>query len=202
MPIWWLILHGVVLRVKPKKSAHAYASIWTERGSPLKFLTEDLTAAVRQECERRGLADVVVDHAMRYGDPSIPDQLKRLRESGVRKFIVLPLYPQYAAATTASIFDKVTEAFLGWRHIPELKFVSDYHLEPGYIGAVAASIERHWQEYGKADLLLFSLHGLPEVSRKQGDPYHDQPGRLPKNWAWRKGRGSWCSSRGLASSNG
>jgi ferrochelatase len=173
-PIWWLILHGVVLRVRPAKSAKAYQSIWMERGSPLMVFTEDLGAALRDELKERGVDDVAVAIAMRYGKPSIPDQLTRLKESGVRKFIILPLYPQYAAATTASIFDKVAETFSRWRHVPGLWFISDYHLDPGYIAAVASSIEQFWKANGKSELLLFSFHGLPERCRKLGDPYYDQ----------------------------
>jgi ferrochelatase len=173
-PIWWLILHGIVLRVRPAKSAKAYQSIWMERGSPLMVFTEDLGVALRDELQQRGADDVVVEIAMRYGNPSIQGQLTRLKESGVRNFIILPLYPQYAAATTASIFDKVAETFSRWRHVPGLRFISDYHLDEGYIAAVALSIEQYWQANGKSHLLLFSLHGLPAVSRKQGDPYHDQ----------------------------
>ena len=173
-PIWWLILHGAVLRTRPAKSAKAYQSIWLERGSPLMVYTQDLAQALRDELQQRGVAEVVVDIAMRYGKLSIPEQLTQLRELGVQRFIILPLYPQYAAATTASIFDKIVETFTGWRHIPGLNFISDYHLDPGYINAVAVSIERYWQANGQSDLLLFSLHGLPAVSRKQGDPYYDQ----------------------------
>jgi len=172
-PIWWLILHGIVLQTRPRKSAKAYQSVWTERGSPLMVYTEDLAEAVRAELAGRGLA-VVVDIAMRYGKPSIPEQLAKHQAAGVERFIVLPLYPQYAAATTASIFDKVAETFRRWRHIPQLEFVSDYHRHPGYIQAVAASIEQFWQANGKSERLLFSLHGLPDVSRQQGDPYYEQ----------------------------
>ncbi len=173
-PVWWLILHGVILRVRPAKSAKAYKSIWLERGSPLMVYTDDLGAALRAELQQRGVADVAVEIAMRYGKPALPDQLNRLRDAGVQRFILLPLYPQYAAATTASIFDKVTETFARWKHVPEFQFISDYHLDAGYIAAVAASIEDYWKANGKSDLLMFSLHGLPAVSRKQGDPYYDQ----------------------------
>jgi ferrochelatase len=173
-PIWWLILHGIVLRVRPAKSAKAYQSIWMERGSPLMVFTQDLGAALRAELRQRGVDDVAVEIAMRYGHPSIPAQLARLKESGVRNFIILPLYPQYAAATTASIFDKVAETFSRLRHVPGFRFISDYHLDEAYIAAIASSIEQYWQANGKSHLLLFSLHGLPAVSRKQGDPYHDQ----------------------------
>jgi len=173
-PVWWLILHGIVLQTRPRKSAKAYQAIWTERGSPLMALTQDLADAVREELNRRGQGGVAVDIAMRYGQPSIPGQLSKHKAAGVERFIVLPLYPQYAAATTASIFDKVAETFGAWKHIPSVSFVSDYHLDEAYINAVATSIERHWQANGQAGLLLFSLHGLPAVSRQQGDPYYEQ----------------------------
>jgi len=172
-PIWWLILNGIILQTRPRKSAKAYQSIWTERGSPLMALTEDLGEAVRAELAQRGEDSVIVDIAMRYGQPSIPAQLAKHKAAGVQRFIVLPLYPQYAAATTASIFDKVAETLDGWKHIPSVSFISDYHLDGGYISAVAASIERYWQANGQSELLLFSLHGLPAVSRQQGDPYYD-----------------------------
>jgi len=172
-PIWWLILNGIILQTRPKKSAKAYASIWTERGSPLMSLTLDLADAVRTELNGRGQGEVMVDIAMRYGQPSIPAQLEKYRAAGVQDFIILPLYPQYSAATTASIYDKVVETFNGWKYVPSFRFISDYYLNAGYIAAVANSIEQHWQTHGRADKLLFSLHGLPAVSRKQGDPYYD-----------------------------
>ena len=173
-PIWWLILNGIILQTRPKKSAKAYASIWTERGSPLMSLTVDLADAVREELVGRGQGEVIVDIAMRYGQPSVPSQLEKYKAAGVERFIILPLYPQYAAATTASIYDKVVETFTGWKHIPSFNFISDYHQDEGYVSAVASSIERYWQANGRSEKLLFSLHGLPEVSRKQGDPYYDQ----------------------------
>lgn len=171
-PIWWVILNGIILQTRPRKSAKAYQSIWTERGSPLMALTLDLAAAVREALAGRG--QIVVDIAMRYGKPAIAEQMAKHRAAGVERFVILPLYPQYSAATTASIFDKVAETLGAWKHIPSVSFISDYHLNPGYVNAVASSIERFWQTHGKADMLLFSLHGLPAVSRKQGDPYYDQ----------------------------
>lgn len=172
-PIWWLILNGIILQTRPKKSAKAYASIWTDRGSPLMSLTVDLADAVREELAGRGQGEVIVDIAMRYGQPSIPAQLEKYRAAGVERFIILPLYPQYAAATTASIYDKVIETLSGWKHIPSFDFISDYHVDTGYVDAVASSIERYWQHNGRSEKLMFSLHGLPAVSRKQGDPYYD-----------------------------
>lgn len=173
-PIWWLILHGVILQVRPRKSAHAYKSIWTERGSPLMVHTQDLAVAVDAELKSRGGKEIRVEIAMRYGQPSLPQQLRMLKDAGVEKFIVLPLYPQYAAATTASIFDKVAETFRRWRHVPELKFFSDYHLHPSYIHAVVASIRQYRETHGSSQLLLFSFHGLPKRCVTLGDPYYGQ----------------------------
>lgn len=173
-PIWWLILHGVVLRVRPRKSARAYQSIWMEKGSPLMVLSKELVEAVRMELSILGQGEIMVAIAMRYGRPAIHAQLEKLKAAGVEKILILPLYPQYAAATTASIFDAVADVLRGWRHIPEIRFVSDYHADAGYVEAVSTSIAQYWEAYGKAPLLLFSFHGLPERSRAMGDPYYEQ----------------------------
>lgn len=170
-PIWWLILNGIILQTRPRKSAKAYQSIWSERGSPLMVHTQDLAAGIQALTETD---ELVVDYAMRYGQPFIPARLEAHRRAGVEEFIILPLYPQYSAATTASIYDKVVETFNGWKQIPSFRFISDYHLNAGYVAAVADSIQQYWQTHGKPEKLLFSLHGLPAVSRKQGDPYYDQ----------------------------
>lgn len=169
-PIWWLILHGIILRVRPRKSAKAYAAIWTEQGSPLLVLTEALAQGLRAELGE----SVHVEVAMRYGRPAIRERLERMKAEGVKNIVVLPLYPQYAAATTASIFDAVSATFAAWRHIPACSFLSDYHDEPAYIDAVADSIAAYWEAHGRAELLLLSFHGLPERSRALGDPYYDQ----------------------------
>jgi protoporphyrin/coproporphyrin ferrochelatase len=172
-PLWWLILHGIVLRVRPKKSARAYRAIWTEQGSPLLALTEQLASALRAELRERGL-NLSLEIAMRYGKPSLPDRLETLKRNGVDRIWIVPLYPQYAAATNASIFDAVSDALRRWRHVPELGFVSDYHDDRRYIAAVGAGIRQHWEAHGKAEMLLMSFHGLPERSRALGDPYHEQ----------------------------
>ena len=173
-PIWWLILHGVILWTRPRKSAKAYRSIWTDKGSPLLVLTEELAEAVRKVLQNRGMGDVRVEIAMRYGQPSVKSCLEVLHVAGVNRIIVLPLYPQYAAATTASIFDAVAKTLGGWRHIPALQFFSDYHGNSNYIAAVAASIEAFWARNGRSQMLLLSFHGLPERCRALGDPYHEQ----------------------------
>jgi ferrochelatase len=173
-PIWWLVLHGIVLRTRPGKSAKAYRAIWTERGSPLLYLTEALAQALREELAARGQDDIPVEIAMRYGRPSLPGGLKKLKEAGVEEILILPLYPQYSAATAASIFDKAAETLRAWRHLPSLRFVGDYHRNDGYIAAVAGSIAEFWRANEKAQLLLMSFHGLPERSRALGDPYYEQ----------------------------
>jgi ferrochelatase len=173
-PIWWLILHGVILRVRPRKSAHAYQSIWTEHGSPLMVLTKALGAAVHAELSGRADCDAVVDIAMRYGQPSVAKQMEALRAQGVERFLILPLYPQYAASSSGSVFDAVAAALTRWRHVPEVHFVSDYHRHPAYIATVADSIEAFWREQGRSGFLMMSFHGLPERCRELGDPYYDQ----------------------------
>jgi ferrochelatase len=172
--LWWLILHGIVLRLRPRKSAKAYKSIWTDKGSPLLALTQDLADAVRRVLDGNGHCDIRVEIAMRYGNPSIATQLEAMRRSGVDKLIVLPLYPQYAAATTASAFDATAAVFRTWRRIPALNFIAGYHDDPAYIAAVSESIRLFRASHGSADILLFSFHGLPQRCRDLGDPYVEQ----------------------------
>lgn len=171
--IWWPILHGIVLRFRPRKSARAYAAIWTDKGSPLLQLTCELGEAVKAELEAGGI-ETAVEIAMRYGRPAICERLEALKAAGMRRVVVLPLYPQYAAATTASIFDAVAATFSRWRHLPDLDFISDYHREVAYIDAIAGSIEAFWAQWGQSSMLLFSFHGLPQRCRELGDPYYDQ----------------------------
>ncbi|MBS1214380.1 MAG: ferrochelatase, partial [Proteobacteria bacterium] len=136
--------------------------------------TEELGDAGSAALHAIGLGNVAVDTAMRYGRPSIRERLETLKAAGVTKLLVLPLYPQYAAATTASIFDAVADTLRTWRHVPELVFVSDYHRDEAYIKAVSTSIADFWQGSARPSLLLFSFHGLPERSRLLGDPYYGQ----------------------------
>jgi ferrochelatase len=172
--LWWPILHGLILQTRPRQSARAYQAIWTEQGSPLMVFSRSLAAAVRRELDARLGHAAVVELAMRYGQPSIAGRLEALRAQGVERVIVLPLYPQYSAASTGTVFDAVAAVFKRWRAVPELRFVRDYHDHPGYAAAVASSIERCWEAEGRGGLLLFSFHGLPERSRELGDPYYEQ----------------------------
>ena len=172
--VWWPLLHGVILRTRPARSAAKYASVWTSEGSPLALWTVRQAAAVGSAMTARGHDRLLVRHAMRYGAPSIPDVLDALRREGATRVLVLPLYPQYAAATTASVGDKVQQWASGARRVPELRFVGEYHDHDGYIDALAESLQAHWIERGRAERLVLSFHGVPARSLELGDPYHCQ----------------------------
>jgi ferrochelatase len=245
---WWLILHGVILRIRPSRSSHAYKQIWTEAGSPLmrhsrelaqrlqamlnisfedtQRITRDVLevpghpsipgsdrpsfnaghpsiggSADRAAASQMAVQDsrssdfsvgvpdlakvgvlglgaaappvIPVELAMTYGSPSIPAALRRLQAAGARRLLVLPLYPQYSGTTTASVFDRVTTELQRWRWLPELRFINEYHDEPAYIAAVAASVSAHWQRHDRRHL-LFSFHSTPKKYLLAGDPYHCQ----------------------------
>ncbi|MBA2723024.1 MAG: ferrochelatase, partial [Methylibium sp.] len=169
--LWWLILHGVILRVRPRKSAAKYASIWTDEGSPLAVWTAKQATLLAGYLGERG-TPVLVRHAMRYGQPSVASRLDALKAEGATRILVLPLYPQYAAATTASVFDAVYAWAARVRRVPELRFVNHYHDDDGYIAALARRIEGHWQTHGRPERLVLSFHGVPERTLQLGDPYH------------------------------
>ena len=172
-PIWLAILYGIILPLRSPRSAHAYSAVWTERGSPLRAHSEDLAAALQAQLSAAGhTAEVRL--AMRYGRPGIGEVLERWREDGLRRLLVLPLYPQYSATTTAAVFDEVMAQLRRWRWLPELRWVNDYFAEPGWITAIADSIRRHWAAHGRAQRLLFSFHGIPQRYLRNGDPYFCQ----------------------------
>ena len=172
--LWWMILNLVILNIRPRRSAKAYATVWTERGSPLMFHTQDQTNALRGKLQQQYGENVVVDFAMRYGSPSVDSVVDKMLQQGVRKLVVLPLYPQYCASTTGSTFDAIAQSFAKRRWIPELRFVTHYHDDPDYIKAVAIKIQTHWHKHGRADKLIFSYHGIPKRYLLNGDPYHCQ----------------------------
>lgn len=171
--LWWLILHGVILRIRPSKSAHAYQLVWTEQGSPLLLNSQRLTDKLSEQLRNHLHQDAQVVLGMSYGEPSIAKALAQLHQAKVRKLIVLPLYPQYSGSTTGSVFDAVTSKLQNWRWVPELRFITQYHDHPAYIDALAESLRSHWQHHEKNHLLL-SFHGLPKSYLMQGDPYHCQ----------------------------
>ena len=174
LPRWkWLpILHGIILRVRPRHAAEAYRKVWTEEGSPLLAISRRQTAARQAALSSRLPGPVRVVLGMRYGAPSIAGALEELRAAGVRRLLVLPLYPQYSATTTASTFDAVAGTLATWRWVPELRFLTQYHDDPGYVRALVASVREAWASQGEPDRLLFSFHGLPRRYLEAGDPYH------------------------------
>jgi ferrochelatase len=174
LPRWlWLpLLNGVILQVRPRRSARLYQAIWTSEGSPLLATARRQLQSLREHCA----ADtrLVFALGMRYGTPSIADALEELRAAGAERLLVVPLYPQYSSATTASTFDAVAQALSGWVRVPELRVVADYHAEPWYIRALADSIRDAWRQQPAGERLLFSFHGMPRRTQLAGDPYHDQ----------------------------
>lgn len=172
--IWWFILNGVILNIRPARSAASYRSVWTQRGSPLLFHTQDQADALRAVFTRTYGDEVQVEFAMRYGAPAIRDVVQLLWQRGVRRLLVLPLYPQYCGATTASTFDALAADFARRRWLPELRFVTSYCEHPAYIDAVAASIRAFRAAHGSADMLLFSYHGVPRRFVDEGDPYLEE----------------------------
>jgi protoporphyrin/coproporphyrin ferrochelatase len=171
-PLWWLILHGIILRSRPRKSAEAYSKVWTDEGSPLLQISIRQTSLIAEELKNQIDGPVHVELAMRYGNPSIASAMEKMRQANVQRLLIFPLYPQYSATTTASTFDAIAKVLKTWRCLPELRMIKHYHDDPGYISALAESIREHWAEHGKPEKLLFSFHGLPKQYFLNGDPYH------------------------------
>ena len=173
-PLWWAALNGVILNTRPRRSAAAYARIWSEAGSPLIDISRRQARAVQQALSDGLERPVMVALGMRYGNPSIAAAMSELQAAGVEQLLVLPLYPQYSATTSASTLDAVSAVLHGWREIPSLRFIRDYHADSGYLDAVAASIHRYWQQHGRGARLVMSFHGLPQRYVDLGDPYAAQ----------------------------
>jgi protoporphyrin/coproporphyrin ferrochelatase len=169
--VWQPILRGIILNVRPRKSAHGYAQVWTEQGSPLAVITRAQAAVL---AGRFG-DQVIVDHAMRYGRPAIAERIAHLQAQGCDRILVVPLYPQYCGATTASVTDAVGAALATMRHQPTIRTLPPYYDDPAYIGALAASIGDDLAKLDFVpDVILVSFHGMPERTRDLGDPYHAQ----------------------------
>ena len=167
--LWCPILHGIILPLRARRVARNYASVWMAEGSPLLVLTRRLSQAMQH-----ALPDVPVRMAMRYGNPSISSVLRTLESEGMTRLLVLPLYPQYSASTSATVLDAVNEEISAWRRVPELRFIADYHLDDGWLDAMEARIRAHWDLKGRGDRLMFSFHGLPQRFERAGDPYPRQ----------------------------
>jgi ferrochelatase len=179
-PIWWLILNGYILNTRPKISAAKYARIWMPEGSPLKVHTER-QAALLQGYMGEKVKGIVVDYAMRYGNPSIPSVLAKLKTQNCQRILLVPMYPQYAASTVATACDAVFTALQAMRNTPALRTIKHFHDHPGYIKATAQNIRDYWTLYGRPDKLVMSFHGLPNFTLDKGDPYHcecQKSGRL------------------------
>lgn len=172
-PVWWLILNGIILNTRPKKSAAKYESVWLPEGSPHKVYTDRLTSLLQGYLwERTQGAPLVVDYAMRYGNPSIPDVLRKLKEQNCQRILLVPLYPQYAASTVATACDKVFAELQQMRNAPALRTIKHFHDDAGYINAAAQNIRNYWTLHGRPDKLVMSFHGLPRFTLDKGDPYH------------------------------
>ena len=174
--LWWPILNGFILPFRAKKSAQKYASIWMPTGSPLKVHTARQASLLHDFFSDAG-HPVVVDYAMRYGQPGIPETLSRLKAAGCTRILLLPMYPQYSATTTASAFDAAFAWFQQTRRQPELRLVRSFADDPAYIAALAASVSEHWRQNGRPDRdsrLLISFHGMPRHMVEAGDPYPDE----------------------------
>lgn len=180
-PVWWLILHGIILNTRPAKSAEKYASIWRAEGSPLKVYTERLAILLKGHLGERVGQPVLVDYAMRYGRPAVAEKIASLKARGMDRLLVVPLYPQYAASSTGSALDALWQALLRTRNAPEIRTVRGFHDHPGYIQALRQSVEAFWAERGRPGVLVMSFHGVPRRGLDLGDPYHcecQKTGRL------------------------
>lgn len=194
---WWPILHGIILRVRPAKSAERYRGVWTQEGSPLIVHTRRTAEKLQ---ERLG-SDVRVEWAMRYGKPAVKGCLRRLvEEEGIERILVMPLFAQYAAQTSAACLDEVFETAQSMRSIPALRTVREYHLDPGYINALALHVERFWEKAGRptdvGGRFLMSFHGIPAKSTELGDVYEAQCHETARALAGRLGlsEGDWSVS--------
>jgi ferrochelatase len=203
--IWCPLLHGIILRTRPAQSAKRYASIWTPEGSPLTVWSDKQAKLLAGYLGERGHR-VTVRFAMRYGNPSIPSVLGELKAAGARRVLVLPMYPQYCAATTASTADAVNAWAKKERALPELRFVNRFHDDPRYIDALAKRLSDHWMTHGRGERLVMSFHGMPQRTRDLGDPYFDEcmetarlvaaradvkPDKLVVTFQSRLGRAEW-----------
>ena len=169
--LWWPILNFIILTIRPKKSAEKYASVWTNEGSPLRVYSEKQVEKLKENLNNLGV-NVEVSLAMRYGKPSISESIDNLRKKNVNKLLILPLYPQFSASTTATVFDKVFEKLIKMRNPPAIRTVKSFHDDDSYITAMGNQILNFWKNTPTPDLLLFSFHGVPARSLYKGDPYH------------------------------
>jgi protoporphyrin/coproporphyrin ferrochelatase len=172
--LWLPVLYGVILPLRPRRVARKYQRIWSTGGSPLRELSEQLRTELSNVLAQRILAPFSVELGMLYSPPQIAAALQRLRAAGAERLLVLPLFPQYSAATTAAAYDQVSAELRHWRSLPDVQLVAGYHDYPGYIEALRESIATHWQMHGRTAHLLISFHGIPERYCESGDPYSER----------------------------
>jgi len=172
--LWLPLLEAIILRVRPRRSARLYEEIWTDEGSPLLTISQEIATCLEKELAGSSETPVKVALAMRYGQPSIANGLEELRQANAQRILILPLYPQYSATTVGTIFDAVFDTLQQWRWVPELRTINHYYEHPLYAEGIAGSIRRYWQENGRGDRLLLSYHGIPLSYSEKGDPYREQ----------------------------
>lgn len=173
--LWLPILHGIILRVRPRRSARLYQRVWDERGSPLLYHTRDLAEKLAVALNAEVMeSSVHIAVGMRYGNPSIKSALAELREKGVTHLFVLPLFPQYSNSTVGSIIKAVFTELKKWRWVPAVQVLSDYHENIAYIHAVAQRMRAYWAQNARAEQVIFSFHGIPQEYVEKGDPYQAQ----------------------------
>lgn len=179
--IWWFILNGIVLLIRPKKSAAKYAQVWTNEGSPLLVHAQKQTQLLRGFLAQKIKSPFAVEIGMSYGNPSMQSAMEKLKAQHCDRILLFPLYPQYAASSTAAAFDSVWHTLLKMRNVPGIRTIRSYHDHSAYIAALAKSVQAHWQIDGKPSKLVMSFHGVPKVHLSKGDPYHcacQKTGRL------------------------
>lgn len=170
--IWWLILNGIILVIRPKKSAEKYASVWSSEGSPLMVHAKKQTLLLRGFLAQKINAPFKVELGMSYGNPSMASAIEKLKAQHCDRILVFPLYPQYAASSTASALDAVWRTLLKTRNVPAIRTIKHYHDHPAYIEALAQSVCEHWRINGKPSKLIMSFHGVPKFHLLKGDMYH------------------------------
>lgn len=171
--IWWLILNGIILAIRPKKSAEKYASVWMQEGSPLMVHAKKQTTLLRGFLSQKINSPFAVELGMSYGNPSMASAIEKLKAQHCNRILVFPLYPQYAASSTASALDAVWRVLLKTRNMPAIRTINHYHNHPAYIAALAESVREHWRANGsKPSKLIMSFHGVPKFHLMNGDPYH------------------------------
>lgn len=169
--IWCWILHCIILVIRPKKSAEKYASIWLDEGSPLMVYANRQKALLESKLSASLTTPFKVELGMSYGNPSMKSAIEKLKAERCNKILVFPLYPQYAASSTAAAFDSVWKVLLKMRNVPAIRTIKHYHDHPDYIAAMAKQIQNHWDEHGKPTKLVISFHGVPRFHIDKGDPY-------------------------------